>query len=258
MTMLSGEECFGIWAPDGVAWAQWAKPVLFAQGPLVTDPETPLKVPDLPGNPETWTEAGIVVDLRGAEAVGVGLALAARGYRPVPLFNGTTGPGAVIDVDPIRSALGAGVDVLRRLTIAPDARPAFLIDANRGDPRLNAETAGYYDNRWIVLPQDFPSATFLASHGVREVVLIQRDSLNPSEDLSHVLRRWQEGGIRLRAWDLASGRTADPLTVPPPSRFRVAWYAAVALLGLRRSNVGGFGSAVAPQSTGGAGSGFYG
>ena len=42
----------------------------------------------------------------------------------------------------------------------------------------------------------------------------------------------------------------------PPSWFRRAWYVAIALMGLRRSNVGGFGSMV-PERTS-SGSGFYG
>jgi hypothetical protein len=37
--------------------------------------------------------------------------------------------------------------------------------------------------------------------------------------------------------------------------FRLAWYAVIALMGLRRTNVGGFG-AVVPESSGR--SGFYG
>jgi hypothetical protein len=63
--------------------------------------------------------------------------------------------------------------------------------------------------------------------------------------------------LKLRAIDLSTGRVEEPLTVPAPSRFRLAWYAAVALLGFRRSNVGGFGSTV-PEQTHHRGGGFYG
>jgi hypothetical protein len=76
-----------------------------------------------------------------------------------------------------------------------------------------------------------------------------------SADLAHVLRRWQEHGLTLRVIDIGTGRIADGVTVPRPSRFKRVWYAAVALLGLRRSNVGGFGSTI-PEQT--ARSGFYG
>ena len=55
--------------------------------------------------------------------------------------------------------------------------------------------------------------------------------------------------------DLTSGQTAEDATVPTPSRFKVAWYAAAAFFGLRRSNVGGFGSTIPEHTTR---TGFYG
>jgi hypothetical protein len=67
------------------------------------------------------------------------------------------------------------------------------------------------------------------------------------------LRRWQESGIRIRVADVASGRVAEDVSVPKPSHFKLAWYAAIALLGLRRNNVGGFGSMI-PEATSRSGS----
>ena len=55
--------------------------------------------------------------------------------------------------------------------------------------------------------------------------------------------------------NLASGQIAANVDVPKPSHFKLAWYAAIALLGLRRSNVGGFGSMIPEQTSR---SGFYG
>jgi hypothetical protein len=69
-----------------------------------------------------------------------------------------------------------------------------------------------------------------------------------------VLRRWQESGIRLSVLDLDAARGPEPLDVPRPSAFRAAWYGLIALFGLRRSNVGGFGGTV-PEQTGGGGFG---
>ena len=255
MATIDGETCFAIWAPDGSIWSAWAKPVAFARGPLSTDAPAAVPPLDAPGLPGSFAQAALVVDLPGAEAVTTGLALAARGYRPVPLFNGTTGPGAVVDVEPLRAALGSGASLLQTMPLPPEAAPAFLLDSRRADPALPVR-AGAYDNRWIVLPQDLPSATFLLTHGVREVTVIQRGGVTPAPDLAHVLRRWQDDGVTLRAMDLTGGQVAEPLVVPPPSKFRYAWYAAIALLGFRRSDVGGFGSTI-PQQTSGR-SGFYG
>jgi hypothetical protein len=250
------QDAFSIWAPEDALWTEWAKPVAFTGAITDTGLEAPMSVPTLAisGLPESWTDAAIVVDLPGEEAVMVGLALAARGFRPVPLFNGTIGPNAVIDVLQITRALGAAAPLLAEIAIKPDARPAFLLDSRRGE-LLGAEEPGRYDNRWVVLPQDFPSGVFLGSRGIREVVLIQRGESMPAHDLTHVLYRWQQAGIRMRAIDLATGRTTDDLRVRRPSLFRAAWYVAIALFGLRRSNVGGFGSMV-PEQT--ARSGFYG
>jgi hypothetical protein len=172
----------------------------------------------------------------------------------VPLFNGPSGPSAVIDVQPITRALVAGAEVLKRRQPAPDASPAFLLDSRRTDPTI-VISPGVYDKRWVTLPQDFPSDALLASLGIQHATLLQNEGFSIRPSLTHVLRRWQEHGIALRIIDLTDGRTADNVHVAKPSGFKLAWYSAIALLGLRRSNVGGFGSMI-PEQT--ARSGFYG
>jgi hypothetical protein len=236
-----------------VRWSAWAKPIAFVQLEHTGIDERPAATKP-PAVPDALDHSSaIVVDLPGADAVHMGLSLATAGFRPVPLFNGTSGPSPVIDVSPITRALGAGVEWLERVQLHPDAPPAFLLDSRRSSgselqPRM-------YDNRWIVLPQDFPSGALLGSRGIRSVVVIQTGSLSIAPDLAHVLRRWQESGLVIRVIDRASGRPASDVTVPKPTRFRSAWYAAIALFGLRRSNVGGFGTPV-PEDTGRGG--FYG
>ena len=252
--MTLSEECFTAWAPDHVTWSAWAKPVAFVQAADLNlgDPPTDAELPSIPI--AVGSNSAVVVDLPGAEAVYIGLALAERGLRPVPLFNGTSGPSAVVDVHPITRALVVGAERLQRRQPAADAAPAFLLDSRRNDPAIVIRP-GSYDNRWVTLPQDFPSGALLASRGFHHATLIQRDDLSIRSDLAHVLRRWQDHGIALRVIDLMSGRTADNVSVPKPSGFKLAWYSAIALLGLRRSNVGGFGSMI-PEQT--ARSGFYG
>jgi hypothetical protein len=251
---MSSEDVFALWTSDDALWSQWAKPIAFAQadGLIKLEVIEEANLPAIPG-PLDFTSA-IVVDLPGAAAVHAGLALADRGFRPVPLFNGTSGLSPVIDVSPIGRALAAGADRLKRVALPRDAPPAFLLDSRRGGGRSDPGP-GSYDNRWIALPQDFPSGSLLASRGIREGILIQRGGLEIPTDLAHVLRRWQESGLRIRIIDLATGQAAADVSVPAPSRFKRAWYAAIALFGLRRSNVGGFGSTI-PEAT--SGSGFHG
>jgi hypothetical protein len=250
----SSKESFAVWAPDDVLWSEWVKPLAFIQGgdAIPVDPIDDAQIPAISGILDL--DSTIVVDLPGAEAVYAGLALAARGFRPIPLFNGTSGPSEVIDVLPISRALAAGVERLKRRRLDSNAPPAFLLDSRRNGESLSVRP-GSYDNRWVALPQDFPSGALLASRGIRTATLIQRDSQSVRPDLVHVLLRWQDSGIQVRAMDLANGRPAQQITLAKPSGFKLAWYAAVALLGFRRSNVGGFGSTI-PEQT--ARSGFYG
>jgi hypothetical protein len=74
----------------------------------------------------------------------------------MPLFNGTSGPAAVIDVGRLTRALAAGAPAIRGYRLPPDAPPAFLLDSRRNEP-ATPPAPGAYDNRWVVLAQDFPS-----------------------------------------------------------------------------------------------------
>src|SRR5262249_25610457 len=53
-----------------------------------------------------------------------------------------------------------------------------------------------FDNRSISFTTDFPSANFLAAHGIARVMLVQKSSAEPQPDLAHSLRRWQDGGVK--------------------------------------------------------------
>ena len=246
---------FDLWAPRGAVWSRWAKPVLFAEMGAVTDfgaEEGALPALSLPADPGR----ALVIDLPGADSVQVGLGLARQGYRPVPLFNSTPGPagppggGAVIDLRPVVEWLMRGQIHPPRVTLPDDAPPAFLLDSRR-QPAEPRPAPGRFDNRWLVIPQDFPSAGFLKSRGIERALLVQdggRDQ--PSEDLAHVLLRWQEAGIGLFLLDRQSAGAPQPLQVQRPSRFKALWYCALASMGFRRNSAGGFGGVVPHPSSG--------
>ncbi len=246
---MTREEWFAAWAPEASLWSRWVRPVLFAQ----FDPEAiqaqPEATPPQDGPvPPSDGHTALVLDLPGVEAVVIGLGLARRGYRPVPLFNGSDGPSPLIDVWPIARHLLVGTAELAGTNLPADAPPAFLLDAERMKPMPHVNR---FDNRWVVLPQDFPSATMLRSHGIERVVLVQEGARAPAADLAHVLRRWQEGGVALRLLDISRGGEAVELEVKKPAWYRSLWWGIVALAGLRRSNVGGFGGMVPEQTSGG-------
>ncbi len=243
MTWWQPEELFAIWAPARSPWSAWAKPIQFAQlRPTRHEPESPEPEPTaLASAPEFHRSRALVVELPGQQAAEAAVALARSGWQPVPLWNATQGAREVVDTLPLKQSLGP---VARRLaTIAPtaEAPPAFLLDAKRY--RALQPDPGSYDNRSICLPQDFPSATRLRAGGIEEAVVVTAGDGPIAEDLAHVLLAWQQGGVRLLLWP-QDGSAPHPLTVTPPSRFRRFWYRVVALSGLRRADVGGFGAQV--------------
>lgn len=255
---MNPSELFDLWAPATDVWSRWAKPVLFAElgGVQAMDPNAD-PLPQL--NVRADLATAYVLDLPGPMSVKAGLALLQCGIRPVPLFNGNRGPGsgigplsivpAEVNNDSVVAWLLAGATLLQRYHLAPGVPPAFLLDSRR-NPTLKPGP-GRFDNRWIVFPQDFPSAAFLKAHGNGRVVLVQEDPLRqPAEDLAHVLRRWQEAGLSLFISSLEGIGAPQPLAVPRPKRFRSLWYAALAVAGFRRSSAGGFGSIVPQPSSG--------
>jgi len=254
---VTGQECFDVWAPADAAWSAWAKPVLFAQ--LATSVWTvPPGEPD--GEPRApydvfWAPSAgrtaVIVDLPGTDAVTFGLALAARGYRPVPLYNTSFGTGAVVNAEGIAKELLMRTRWLQGLSLGPSAPPVFLIDANRMTPAVLPEP-GRYDNRWIVFPQDFPSGSYLRASGITDVLLVHGEK-GVQDDLAHVLLRWQQLGVKLFARDMSVPGPTRELRVTPPSLFRRLWYRAIAVAGLRRNNSGGFGAVIPFPSSGGHG-----
>jgi hypothetical protein len=176
----------------------------------------------------------------------------------VPLYNAVPGRlvsvGApddigLVDVWPILDALRRATALLRERAPAPDGPPAFLLDARRRYGSA-APAPGKFDNRSISLPTDFPSAVFLQSRGVRRVILVQREGVEPQEDLAHTLRAWQQAGLAIESASLSSGQPPAPVQVARPSRFRALGYRFLAMLSLTRHPLGGFGGTIPVPSAG--------
>lgn len=248
---MTSEEIFDIWAPPHATWSAWVKPVLFAEAGKIRDDR-----PSVSDWSETGTETvtysantALVIDLPGRDSVLLGLALAGQGYRPVPLFNTCCGQNALVPAETIPPLLAKGASYLAGLDLPDDAPPAFLLDCGRMKGNA-APSPGRFDNRWLVFPQDFPSATFLQSHRIDGVQLIQPSGDQPQDDLAHVLRRWQEAGLPVKV--LNPGGTATPraIEVRRPPRYRALFYRLFAALGLRRNSAGGFGAIVPHPSSG--------
>src|SRR5262249_10190457 len=223
--------------------------------------------PEPVGDP-SWAPAlaenvALVLDLAGAEGVQTGIALAGRGYRPVPLYNAiplpfgesafdpvTSRPLAAVNVVPILNGLRWGAEQLAQLNLPADAPPAFLLDANRAGEGRNMGP-GEFDNRSISFTTDFPSAIFLTSHGIQRALLVQGHNGEPKSDLAHSLRRWQDGGIQLQRLGLDDRSQIEPFEVARPSWYGAMFQRALAGIGLRRAVGGGFGAWIRDSSAGG-------
>ena len=246
-------ELFEIWAPEGAPWSLWAKPVLFAdQWPIPDrarqDWQAARANPHGRWTPATMTQTALVLDLPGPLALALALDCASKGWRPVPLFNSCMGQGALVDNEPIRAGLDEGAPLLRQAGLPDAAPPAFVLDSRRVD---GAPAPARFDNRWVVFPQDFPSAARLLASDLRRVLLVQDGRREPRSDLAHVLLRWQRAGLEILALDLAGDASPAPIAVPEPSRFRALGYRALVALGLRKSSAGGFGGLIPTPHVGG-------
>ena len=243
---MTREELFACWAPPRSVWSAWAKPTLFAEVRLFTDQQRALRTPPavrVDWLPAAGERAALVLDVPGPTAVGLGLALAAGGYRPVPLFNGTgSSLNECVRTQDFRDQLVNYADDLAKLPIRDDAPPAFLLDSRRlGAGR--APGPGTFDNRWVVFAQDFPSAELLLHHGLRRAVVVMDHAGSPREDLLHVLRAWAAVGLPVFQQELDK-EPAVPLTVGPVRRWAAWGYRLLALAGLHRHNTGGFGAPI--------------
>lgn len=238
---MTGKELYRIWAPPGVKWVDWVRPVPFValsacsksyyvpeMKPYVTGEEPPEAVrsnvknigPGRGQNPAgednialntqkqivdnaAWagknTPAGLdtifIVDLPGAESVKKGIELAGKGYRPIPIFNGTIeqqGARATTDNQSVVEALRRGAEQLKKLELQEDATPVFLLDSNRLN-RFKMEVS-LFDNSWDVYPQDLPSADYCKAQGVCRVVVIGK---RLSKDLKKILYAYQKKGLEI-------------------------------------------------------------
>jgi hypothetical protein len=231
--MRNNLETYRIWAPDDALWTQWAKPVLFARQPSITNHG--LSLPDIEWLDYADSRTMIIVDLPGSKGVYEALALARLGYRPVPLYNGVGAQYSktIVNVNDIITALFVGADELTKHTLRTDAPPVFMLDSNR--MAGGGKQPGAYDNRWCVFPQDMPSAAYLIKAGINRVIVRSETIQN---DLAHILCRYQKESLSIYH---SLGKETKLISGVKPSNFMSLAYRFKVIFGLTRNATGGFG-----------------
>lgn len=244
---------YKIWAPHNALWTQWAKPALFVNKPY-GGREASLEIPEVNWISFAEHNKMIIVDLPGKSGVEEGLGLAKIGYRPVPLYNGVNAPSSesmIVDVQKIAVALYKGAEILNSLSLRNDAPPVFLLDSERMNGK--EKEPGKYDNRWCIFPQDMPSADFILGRGIKEIIV---RSSRIQNDLSHILCRYQERGIKIHICSFTE--PMHEVKVQKPSQFRSLLYRFQVTMGLSRNASGGFGCKIPEAMESGSGRTYYG
>ena len=194
---FTGKEIYQIWAPFGKKWVDWVRPVPFIE--IHTQKKgyfiSPITIPEPIGIEVADGKTAIIVDLPGTDSIEMGLALAKKGYRPIPIYNGVEeqqGARATTDNQSIDIALFYGAKELEKISIPDDAPPAFLLDNHRLQ-RYKMDDS-IYDNSWDIYPQDIPSAMYFKEQGI-ETILVIGDGI--ARDLRKILRGFSKKGLRI-------------------------------------------------------------
>ncbi|MCL2828535.1 MAG: hypothetical protein FWD99_07360 [Oscillospiraceae bacterium] len=196
-----GQDIYKKWAPFGVYWSQYAKPVLFTHMPEALGSPNALQIPWLSDELNGFldTNTAVLIDLPGEESVLQGLAMAKRqGYRPIPLFNGV--PEAqigerksIVDNSGMIKRLAQGADSLDQMNLALSAPPAFLLDSNRNMAVPHSDDL--HDNRWSLMLEDMPRAEYMRTYQINKLVIWTDTEVK--EDLLPIISAYEGSGIEV-------------------------------------------------------------
>lgn len=194
---MTGKDLFKIWAPLGVKWVDWVRPVPFISinDSLKINEVCDFTLPKINYINQVLSDTAIIVDLPDYEGIKEGIALANLGFRPIPVYNGTNqqeGAMPMVDNNTIEFALKWGALELKKISISNDAPPVFLLDSNRMN-RLKTNSF-VFDNSWDIYAQDIPSAEYFLKNNIKRIII--RGAVI-QKDLSKILYKFQEKGIEI-------------------------------------------------------------
>ena len=197
---MRGKEIYKIYAPNGAKWTDWVRPVPF----VAIDTYNRKPIADWMERKAMFLknyqqDTAIFVDLPGKESIELSIDLAYKGYRPIPIFNGTDeqpGSQATTNTYLIESCLINGSEKLKNIKLDNNANPAFLLDSYRTN-RYRAKES-IFDNSWDLYKQDIPSAEYFKQNGITKIIIVG-DGIQ--RDLKKIFLKFQEKGIDIYITD---------------------------------------------------------
>ena len=197
---MRGKEIYKIYAPNGAKWIDWVRPVPF----VAIDTYNRKPIADWMERKAMFLknyqqDTAIFVDLPGKESIELSIDLAYKGYRPIPIFNGTDeqpGSQATTNTYLIESCLINGSEKLKNIKLDNNANPAFLLDSYRTN-RYRAKES-IFDNSWDLYKQDIPSAEYFKQNGITKIIIVG-DVIQ--RDLKKIFLKFQEKGIDIYITD---------------------------------------------------------
>ena len=197
---MRGKEIYKIYAPNGAKWIDWVRPVPF----VAIDTYNRKPIADWLDRKAMFLkqyqkDTAIFIDLPGKESIELSIDLAYKGYRPIPLFNGTDeqqGSQATTDTYLIERCLINGSRKLKNIQLKNDVNPVFLLDSYRTN-RYRAKES-IFDNSWDLYKQDIPSAEYFKQNGITKIIVVGNTI---QRDLKKIFLRFQEKGIEIYITD---------------------------------------------------------
>ena len=194
---MTGKDIYKIWAPTDAKWVDWVRPVPFIDinEKLELYEVSNFEIPNINYIHKLIPNTAIIIDIPGSESIKEGLAVAKLGYRPIPIYNGTTETKkarATVNNHLVTMGLIQGAIELKKIEISNNAMPAFLLDSNRMN-RYKIDIS-VFDNSWDIYAQDIPSAEYFLKNNINQIV-VRGEKIQ--KDLRKILYKFQEKGIKI-------------------------------------------------------------
>ena len=191
---MTNKEVYKIWAPYHKKWTNWVRPVPFIYLDESINEFIDYNISHINYLSKILDNTAIIIDINGIDSIKEGIELAKIGYRPIPIFNGTSSNNALATTNNkvIEPLLIWGALELKKIKLKDNALPVFLLDDNRINRyKINR---GIFDNSWDVYYQDLPSSKYFLNNNI-DKILVRANKIN--KDLNKILYDYQNNNIKI-------------------------------------------------------------